>query len=92
MDIEQDTASSNISFDSALSSVSQYEEKVTPQILCQLVVIELKFKLVLQFKMEFFSDWERGVSGSIGKGGIHHVLNDFAMKLKFIVNAGVNTG
>ena len=33
------------------------------------------------------------MSGTVtGKGSVHHVLNDFAMSLKFIVNAGVNTG
>ena len=28
----------------------------------------------------------------MGKGGVHHITNDFAMKLLFLVNAGMNTG
>ena len=45
-----------------------------------------------QTKIDFFTDWDRGVSGIVGKGGVHQITNDFAMKLKFIVNAGANTG
>ena len=42
--------------------------------------------------MEFFNDWERGVSGSVGREGVHHVLNDFAIKITSLVKAGQHTG
>ena len=45
-----------------------------------------------QNKMEFFTDWQRGVSGTIGKGEVHHVLNDFAIRLKALVKASTHTG
>ena len=32
------------------------------------------------------------MSGTIGKGDVHHVLNDFAMRVTSIVNAGTHTG
>lgn len=34
----------------------------------------------------------RGVSGTVGRGSVHHVLNDFAMKLTTLVKAGAHTG
>ncbi len=33
-----------------------------------------------------------GVSGTIAKGEVHHVLNDFAIKLVSLVKAGIHTG
>ena len=50
------------------------------------------YSKLLQSKIEFYSDWERGVSGTVGRGDVHHVLNDFAMKLTALVKAGAHTG
>ena len=32
------------------------------------------------------------MSGTVGRGDIHHVLNDFSVKLTALVKAGTHTG
>lgn len=54
--------------------------------------LTLKQFFTVQGKIEFFSDWDRGVSGTVGRGEVRHILNDFAMKLTALVKAGTHTG
>ena len=52
------------------STSQQNEEKVNAYYL-----------LLPQVNIDFLSDLDRGVSGTVGKGGVHHITKDFAMKL-----------
>ena len=45
----------------------------------------------LQKRVEYFSDWENGVSGVI-KGAYKDAKNDFAITLTAFVEAGSSTG
>lgn len=46
---------------------------------------------MLQKKIKYFSDWEKGISG-VTKGGNADIKNDFAIKILCFVEAGSSTG
>lgn len=67
------------------------EDSPCRQLFCSKKLILTEICVHLQKKTEYFSDWEKGISGVI-KGDNKDARNDFALRMLCFVEVGNSTG